>query len=113
MARRKLTNVKKALFLERLAQSPYITVCAASPDVEVSADTIRREMQRNPEFAEAVKDTRLHALDRMAHEVHRYAISNGTFEQRLRYLQSVHPMFKKQELDVNLHTKRKGKRTGQ
>lgn len=68
-------------------------------------------MADDPEFAQAVKDARLLALDRMAHEIHRHAITRGTFEQRLRYLQSVHPAFKKSELDVNLHSQRKGKRT--
>ncbi len=107
---KKLTRAKKAIFLKRLAQSPYIAVCAASPDVEVSAQTIRRAMIDDPGFGQAVRDARILAWDRMAHEVHREAMINGTFEQRLRYLQSVHPAFKKQELDVNLRARRKGKR---
>ena len=108
--RKKLTKAIKALFIERLSQSPYITVCARS--VDVGQDTIRREMIRDAEFGQAVKDARMLALDRMAHEVHRHAITDGTFEQRLRYLHSVHPAFKKQELDLNLRLKRKGRREG-
>ncbi len=107
---RKLTKAKRAEFLEQLEKSPYITVAARL--VEVSVNTVRRAMAEDPVFTQAVKDARLLALDKVAHSLQRdVALEHATFDQRLRYLQSVHPMFKKQELDVSVLTQRKGKRS--
>lgn len=85
----------------------------AARSVEISVNTVRNAMIDDPEFAREVKDARLFALDRVAHSLQRdIALENATFDQRLRYLQSVHPMFKKEELDVKLLTRRKGRRSG-
>lgn len=102
----KLTKRRKAELIEALEDFPMLSMCARK--VGVHPSTVRRAMQQDDAFARAVREARRFALDRVWFRLHQQAFNDASFEQRLRYLQSVHPAFAGNKVEVTV--KGKGKR---